>query len=131
VLTDSDRAAGKWQTHLVAAIGLPQVDVSRVQRWCEMRVPAQARDEIRVECQVGPRQLTIVERRPPWRGNPGAEWTSSPVARLLYTKTNKTWALHWCDSHGRFHRYDRLQPSPHVADLLAEINADPTNIFWG
>jgi transposase IS4-like protein len=27
--------------------------------------------------------------------------------------------------------YDRLAPSPHVDDLLQEIDHDPTAIFWG
>jgi Protein of unknown function (DUF3024) len=30
-----------------------------------------------------------------------------------------------------FHVYDPLAPSQHVDDLLAEIDRDPTRIFWG
>ncbi|MHB1064665.1 MAG: DUF3024 domain-containing protein, partial [Georgenia sp.] len=29
------------------------------------------------------------------------------------------------------HRYDRAEPSPRVAELLEEIERDPTAIFWG
>jgi len=39
--------------------------------------------------------------------------------------------LYWRDRNLRWHRYDRLAPSPHVEPLLAEIEADPTSIFWG
>ena len=31
----------------------------------------------------------------------------------------------------RFHRYDQIEPSPQIDDLLREIGRDPTAIFWG
>jgi hypothetical protein len=30
-----------------------------------------------------------------------------------------------------FHRYTLIAPTPEVGALLAEIEHDPTNIFWG
>jgi hypothetical protein len=114
-----------------AAAGLPELDVARVQRWCAARVPERVRHQVRVECAVEARHLTIVERRAPWRGEAGPSWTSLPVARLRYAKTTKTWTLYWRDRSHRFHRYDRLPPSPHVDELLAEIDRDPTCVFWG
>ena len=59
-------------------MALPELDVARVQRWCAARVPEHARHQVRVECQVAPRHLTIVERRAPWREDFGPEWTSLP-----------------------------------------------------
>ena len=50
----------------------------RVQRWCRGRVPERVRDEVRVEVDVAERHLTIVECRPPWRADMGAEWTPIP-----------------------------------------------------
>jgi len=111
--------------------GLPELDIARVRRWCEQRVPAHARDQVRVECDAGPRHLTIVESRPPGREGTGPEWTRCPIARLRYTQANRTWALYWRDRNLRFHRYDQLPPSPHIDDLLNEIGRDPTAIFWG
>ena len=55
------------KTRRVAGTGLPELDVARVRRWCEQRVPAHVRDQIRVECEVAPRHLTIVECRAPGR----------------------------------------------------------------
>ncbi|MBT8227900.1 MAG: transposase [Dactylosporangium sp.] len=75
--------------------GLPELDVARVRRCCADRVPEHAHDQIRVECDVTDRHLTIVECRPPW--NPeliGPEWTRLPIARLAYTKSRRTWQLH-------------------------------------
>jgi hypothetical protein len=70
---------------------LPELDVARVQRWCAARVPEPARHQVRVECQVAPRHLTIIERRAPWREDFGPEWTTFPIARLRYTAADKLW----------------------------------------
>jgi hypothetical protein len=112
-------------------MGLPELDVARVKRWCAQRVPKHARHQVRVECQVAPRHLTIIERRAPWREDLGPEWTSFPIARLRYTATSKSWTLFWRDRHLRFHLYEQIKPSDSVEDLLAEIDRDPTFIFWG
>ena len=31
----------------------------------------------------------------------------------------------------RFHEYDLVPPTNRIDDLLAEIDRDPTSIFWG
>jgi hypothetical protein len=115
----------------MAGPGLPELDVERVRRWCRQRVPGHLRDQIRVEYDAGRGQLTIVECRPPWRNDMGTEWTRFPIARLRYTTAARRWSLYWRDRNLRFHRYDQLPPSPHVNDLLQEIDHDPTAIFWG
>jgi hypothetical protein len=94
-------------------------------------VPEHARHQVRVECQIAPRHLTIVERRAPWREDFGPKWTSFPIARLRYTVADKSWTLYWRDRNLRFHAYDPLPPSNRVEDLLSELDRDPTCIFWG
>ncbi|HWY00575.1 MAG TPA: IS30 family transposase, partial [Mycobacterium sp.] len=81
----------------MAAGGLPELDVARVQRWCADKVPGHARGEIRIECDVAPRYLTICECRPPWREDFGPDWTRFPIARLHYTKSSGLWTLYWRD----------------------------------
>jgi hypothetical protein len=110
----------------VTQMALPDLDVARVQRWCAARVPEHARHQVRVECDIADKHLTILERRAPWREDYGPEWTSFPIARLRYTASTKTWTLYWRDRNLRFHRYDLLNPSPQVGDLLAELDRDPT-----
>jgi Protein of unknown function (DUF3024) len=111
--------------------GLPETDVVRVQRWCRVRVPEHVRDQVRVEVDVADRHMTIVECRPPWRGETGAEWTRFPIARPHFTKATRQWSLYWRDRNLRFHEYDLVPPSQSVEDLLAEVDRDPTAIFWG
>ena len=41
------------------------------------------------------------------------------------------WTLYWRDRNLRFHRYDQLEPSPDIGNLLREIDRDPIAIFWG
>lgn len=84
-----------------------------------------------MECEVAARHLTIVECRPPWRGDEEVEWTRLPIARLNYSQASKTWSLYWRDRNSRFHTYDRIAPSTTIEDLLAEVDRDPTAIFWG
>ena len=116
----------------VTAPGLPELDVARVRAWCAGRVPEHVRDQLRVECDVAARHLTILECRPPWRPGDGrVDWTRQPIARLRYTKSRREWTLYWRDRDERFHRYDQLDPSPKVTDLLEEVDRDPTCIFWG
>lgn len=115
----------------MADTGLPETDVVRVQQWCARRIPERALHQVRVECQVSTRHLTIVERRAPLRADDGPEWSSFPIARLRYTKTSKTWSLFWRDRNLRFHEHDQVAPSATIDDLLAEIDRDPTHIFWG
>ena len=64
------------------ATALPELDVARVQRGCRARVPEHALNQVRVECDVAPRDLTIVECRAPWREDFGPEWSRFPITRL-------------------------------------------------
>lgn len=112
-------------------MALPDLDVARVRHWCSRRVPEHVRHQVRVECEVAPRHLTLVERRAPWREDLGPEWTNFPIARLRYTVASRSWTLYWRDRNLRFHLYDLISPSRSVDDLLDEVDRDPTCIFWG
>jgi hypothetical protein len=116
---------------MLRRMALPALQVAQVQRWCADRVPEQMRDQVRIECLIGARHLTIVDRRPPWRDDAGAEWSSLPVARLRWTTATRSWTLYWPDRNSNFHRYEWLPPAAGVEPLLAEIDKDPTALFWG
>jgi len=104
--------------------------VARVQRWCAARVPEHARHQVRVECEVAPRHLTIVERRAPWREDFGPEWTAFPIARLRYTAADKSWTLYWRDRNLRFHLYEPMAPSHRVEDPRRQTAHLPP-LRWG
>lgn len=110
---------------------IPELDVARVRRWCNAQVPPNLHDQIRVECEVAPRHLTIVELRPLWGEPSNGEWMRVIVARLHYRSAQATWQLYWSDRNQRLHLYDLCAPSRDVNDLLSAIDDDPTGIFWG
>ncbi|MEO3939227.1 DUF3024 domain-containing protein [Dermatophilaceae bacterium Soc4.6] len=109
---------------------VPELDVARVQRWCRARVPDRVRDQVRIEVDVAPRHLTVVECRAPWAGD-STEWTRHPLARLRYTQSTGRWSLYWRDRNLRFHAYDLVPPTRQLEELLTEVDLDPTAIFWG
>jgi Protein of unknown function (DUF3024) len=110
---------------------LPDLDLARIRRCCEGRVPTRLRDQIRIELDVNGRSVTIVECRAPWTPEIGPDWTRFPIARLRHVAARGVWMLDWRDRNLHWHRYDRIDPSPHLDPLLTEIQADPTAIFWG
>ena len=103
--------------------------VAAVERYCEQRVPAEARSEIRIEYSVRGSAITIVGRRPPWSELVGPEWSTTRVAQLRYDAG--LWTLYCSDSSDRWWLYDDADPASHVAPLPAAIDEDPTGIFWG
>lgn len=102
-----------------------------VQTFCSSRVPEDLRDEIKIECTRRGKSITIVERRPPWNPDFGAEWSETKVAQLRFDDSAESWSLYCPDSNGRWHHYDRVRPSRTIESLLVEVEADPTGIFWG
>lgn len=105
---------------------LPEKDVDTVRLWAEERTPPELRDRMRVEVDVEHRSLTIVEC-----SLMGGEWLRVPAAKFLWTGRTQLWTLYEFHSDGKAHRYAFLEPSPSAKDLLGEVDADPTCIFWG
>ena len=112
----------------MAASGLPELDIACVQRWCATQVPEHARSEIRVECVVAADHLRMPTAlaRGPW-----PRLDQVPDARVHYTKTTRLWTLYWRDRNLKYHRYDPLDPSPQVHDLLDYLDDRADPIFWG
>ncbi|MCA1713313.1 MAG: DUF3024 domain-containing protein [Actinobacteria bacterium] len=108
---------------------LPEADVAHVRTWCDSRVTAAVREQLRIVCEEESLSLTILEEHPPWDGRGGG--TRSPVARLRYVARRGEWTLYCVAGSGDFRRYDLVAPARSVQPLLREIARDPTGIFWG
>ena len=85
--------------------------------------------QVKVEADIGPRHVTIVEVRPPWDGV--GEHTRFPIARLRYTASTGLWSIYWRDRNLKFHQYDRKRPTKNVQALLDHIADSGDPIFWG
>lgn len=108
---------------------LPDLDLARIHRYCDSRVPAQVRREARVEATQRGKSVTIFDCRPPWDPE-FTDWSRVPVAQLRYDPEHKHWTLYCADRNSRWHRYEPID-SGTVDELLKEIDDDPTGIFWG
>ena len=109
---------------------LPELDLRRIAHYCEHAVPEDARDRQRVEHHVRGRSVTLCETRPPWTGV--GEWTHMGFAQLRYREDRGDWTLHWADRNSRWHEYHEGNVfSGSMAELLAEVDDDPTCIFKG
>lgn len=106
------------------SVSLPETDVARVRRSVAARnerMPAEARDQVRYELDVGDRALTVVECRGPWRPEAGPEWTRFPIVRFRYTKARGEWTIYWRDRNLRFHRFEPVEPSRRIDVLLTAV----------
>jgi hypothetical protein len=112
-------------------MALPELDVARVQRWCAIRVPEHALDQVRVEGEIAPRHVTIVERRVPVAARPRTGMDELPHRPVALHRHREELDVVLARSNLRFHLYDRLAPSPNIDVLLDEIDKDPTCFFWG
>jgi hypothetical protein len=109
---------------------VPDTALAAVRRYCDNKIPAQHRDEVRVECGIRGRAITIYECQPPWHPNLGSHWTRQRVAQLRYDPDGHHWRLYYADRNSRWRYYDMAEPTPRLDELLAEIDEDPTGIFW-
>jgi len=111
---------------------VPDLDLARVARCREERMPARVKYTIRLGGKVSGRSITIRERRPPWRLEMSGKTlrASHSVAQLRWDRHGLDWSLHRADQDGRWYLYDLMEPGT-VNELLAEVEEDPTGIFWG
>lgn len=110
---------------------IPDEDAQQTRQWAQQRVPEAVRDKVRIEAVVEDRSTTIVESRPPWRGDSDDDWTRQPVAQMRYTNSRKQWTLYWIDSGMRWRRYDQVAPAEGIRPLLDAVEADEHALFWG
>ena len=73
--------------------------------------------------------VVYFESRPDWTGRPG--WLDHDIAKFRFTKRTGLWSLFCQFSDLKWHAYEPLPYSPSLAELVAEVERDPTCIFFG
>ncbi|HEX2286711.1 MAG TPA: DUF3024 domain-containing protein [Mycobacterium sp.] len=112
---------------------LPDEDVALVRGFVETlnaRMPPHVAGRMRYEAQIYRNAITLVEIAPLDFEDPSSPENTVPVARLRFTRS-RGWELYWSDRNSEFHVYDLVAPTQDVRVLLAEIDRDPTCIFFG
>src|SRR5712691_8432831 len=101
----------------------------RLRVFCDERVPAAVRNELRVGFRVKGSEVVLFEERPAFQ--PPHEWQEMVVAKFKYVGTRKEWQLYCQHRDLRWHSYEALPAARHFDRLLEEVAEDPTGIFWG
>jgi len=102
-----------------------------LQDYCERRVPEHLQDQISIAFKIRGDAVTILERRPPLRVTGRKEWTEIAVAQFRRDSKAGQWRLFCADRNSRWHAYLGVAPAKTLSTLLAEVDRDPTGIFWG
>ncbi len=113
------------------AVNLPETDLTRVQRWCQQRIPEHAQHQVRLEHEIRGHDVILVERRVPWdapEAQFGPRWTARPLARLRHSAGG--WRLYWPDRNTRWHLVDDVPAAASVVPLLEAVD-DPRRAFHG
>ncbi len=113
---------------MVKAIStVPDLDVAKLRRFCDRRVPARLRHQIRLEVELRGKSVTLIECRP---APGGAHWSRLKVAQFRY-QGDGTWSLHWADRNNRWHKVEDVDDALPMEVLLEELEDDPSGVFWG
>lgn len=102
---------------------------TKLGEFCRERIPAHARDEIKLTYSFWRESVILYEERPAW-DNPG-EWTKMKIARIDFDQESRGWTLWAYDRNERSLFYFELHPKASLDEVIQEIDDDPTCIFWG
>ena len=97
--------------------------------FCLKRTPPEIQANVRVGFEIRGNRITISEHRPYFM-DATEPWTNSRIAVLVYDDANRAWDLFAFNRNSCRMPYD-VEPTRDLAVLIAEIDADPTGIFWG
>ena len=112
---------------------LPTEDVRLVEAFVielNAGMPPHVSSQLRYRLDTDRNALTVVESRAVDPEQPAGDWFDVFVARLRFTRS-RGWELYWPDRDSEFHLYESVEPTQDVTLLLAEIDSDPTGIFFG
>ena len=97
--------------------------------YCAAKIPVQVQNRIKLSISWRGSKATLIEHRPSFLDP--SKWTESPVAQLRFEAPTGLWSLFCRDRNQRWHPYGPMPTSPHLHKFLAELDRDPTGIFWG
>lgn len=98
--------------------------------FCQFRVPASVQPQYRLAFRTRMNTITLYESYGPW--NPKFPKSSrTPCAQFRYDLDRQVWVLYWADRNEQWHLYDGIEPTPDLAELIAEVHEDSRRVFFG
>lgn len=109
---------------------LQEARISRqLTAYCQARVPASVRDKVRLGFQIEGHAVELLESRPSLDDR--RVWHEVGVARFRYVASQRVWRLYCQYRDLKWHEYQPRPTARSFATLLAEVDRDPTGLFWG
>jgi hypothetical protein len=102
---------------------------SKLSSYCEQRVPLHVRDRVKLAFKIRGNSVTLFEQRPVYREK--SKWVDIPVAQFRFNLSRSLWTLYCADRNSKWHEYLPAALTRDFDMLLAEVDKDPTGIFWG
>lgn len=96
--------------------------------WCDA-VPMRVRDQLRRGFRIVGHEVVIFESRPHFQ--PPHEWHDYDIAKFRYVRAANEWRLFCRFRDGRWRAYAPMASAATFDALFAEVQRDPTHIFWG
>ena len=114
-------------------MGLSEIQLRHVSQllteFCRARVPAHAKDQVKLGFRSLGQSVVLFESR--LAGPSPKDWLDLDVAKFRYVKSTGSWKLFCKFRDERWHAYEPLGEAATFEELLREVDADPTCIFWG
>lgn len=101
----------------------------KLERYCRKKVPKQEWNRLRVVYRIEGSNVMLIWSRPSCQDP--TEWIETVLAMFRYNSRKEKWTLYWADQNNICHRYESFKASKELADLIREVDDDPTGIFWG
>ncbi|MBI2297312.1 MAG: DUF3024 domain-containing protein [Betaproteobacteria bacterium] len=90
---------------------------------------AHVQHQVRLAHTIRGNSVTLLEIRPGF--DDPAAWVKSPVAQFRFSPATGLWSLYWHDRNRQWRPYQDVTATRNFETLLAEVDRDPTCIFWG
>ena len=103
--------------------------VRQLTEYCAPHPSPEVRRQLRHGFACGPNHVVLFEERP--RFDRPKEWLRHDVAKFRWFQSRREWQLYCQFRDLKWHRYDPRPTARSFEALLAEVEADPTGIFWG
>ncbi|MBA3013577.1 MAG: DUF3024 domain-containing protein [Proteobacteria bacterium] len=114
-------------------MALLEIDKRRVMKimdaYCDRRIPGSIHDQVRLSYELRGNKLYLVESRQAFQA-PG-QWIRMKIAQFEFNPETRKWKLYCFDRNDKRMHYPEHNEDSRLESLLAEVDNDPTGIFWG
>jgi hypothetical protein len=101
----------------------------RLSEYCQPHPRPEVRRQLRHGFTIGLHDVVLFEERPGFYRS--KEWTRQDVARFRWFNSRREWQLYCQFRDLKWRLYEPRPWAKRFETLLAEVEADPTGIFWG